>query len=44
VSVAIVTPAGEHRQTRSTYMGGSVGRSQAALLAAASLFAALRDG
>jgi nicotinamide-nucleotide amidase len=43
VSVAIVTPYGEHRQTRTTYTGGSMGRSQAALLAAASLFAALRD-
>ena len=43
VSVAIVTPNGEHRQTRTTYMGGSIGRSQAALLAAASLFAALRE-
>ncbi|HEV8699091.1 MAG TPA: molybdopterin-binding protein [Candidatus Limnocylindrales bacterium] len=43
VSVAIVTPNGEHRQTRTTYTGGSMGRSQAALLAAASLFAALRD-
>jgi nicotinamide-nucleotide amidase len=43
VSVAIVTPNGEHRETRSTYTGGSVGRSQSALLAAASLFAALRE-
>jgi hypothetical protein len=43
VSIAIVTPNGEHRLTRTTYTGGSMGRSQAALLAAASLFAALRD-
>ena len=44
VSVAIVTPNGEHRQTRTTYTGGSLGRSQAALLAAATLHTALRDG
>jgi nicotinamide-nucleotide amidase len=43
VSVAIVTPNGEHRNTRTTYTGGSVGRSQAALLAAAALSTALRD-
>jgi molybdenum cofactor synthesis domain-containing protein len=43
VSVAIVTPDGERRQTRSTYTGGSIGRSQAALLAAATLSAALRE-
>jgi nicotinamide-nucleotide amidase len=44
VSVAIVTPTGELRQTRTTYTGGSLGRSQAALLAAATLAGALRDG
>jgi nicotinamide-nucleotide amidase len=44
VSVAIVTPDGEHHETRTTYTGGSLGRSQAALLAAATLSAALRDG
>lgn len=43
VSVGVVTPKGEHRQTRTTYTGGSMGRSQAALLAAAALSAALRD-
>jgi molybdenum cofactor synthesis domain-containing protein len=43
VSVAIVTPGGEHRQTRTTYIGGSLGRTQSALLAAAALTAALRD-
>jgi nicotinamide-nucleotide amidase len=42
VSVAIVTPNGEHRHTRTTYTGGSLGRSQSALLAAAALLAALR--
>jgi Damage-inducible protein CinA KH domain len=43
VSVAIVTPSGEHRHTRTTYIGGSLGRTQSALLAAAALTAALRD-
>jgi nicotinamide-nucleotide amidase len=43
VSVGIMTPNGERRQTRSTYTGGSLGRSQAALLAAAALSAALRE-
>ena len=43
VSMGIVTPTGERRQTRSTYMGGSIGRSQSALLAAAALSAALRE-
>lgn len=43
VSVAIVTPRGEHRQTRTTYTGGSLGRTQSALLAAAALMAALHE-
>jgi nicotinamide-nucleotide amidase len=43
VSIGIVTPNAERRQTRSTYMGGSIGRSQSALLAAAALSAALRE-
>jgi molybdenum cofactor synthesis domain-containing protein len=43
VSVAIITPGGERRHTRSTYTGGSLGRSQAALVAAATLSAALRE-
>jgi molybdenum cofactor synthesis domain-containing protein len=42
VSVAVVTPDGDRRQTRTTYVGGSMGRSQAALIAAATLFTALR--
>jgi nicotinamide-nucleotide amidase len=42
VSVAVITPDGDRRQTRTTYVGGSMGRSQAALIAAATLFAALR--
>jgi molybdenum cofactor synthesis domain-containing protein len=43
ISVAIVTPNGEQRQTRTTYTGGSLGRTQSALLAAAALTAALRQ-
>ncbi len=42
VSVAVVTPDTEHRQTRATYGGGAMGRSQAALIAAATLFDAIR--
>lgn len=43
VSVAVVTPEREQRQTRTTYLGGAMGRSQAALIAAATLFEALRE-
>jgi nicotinamide-nucleotide amidase len=43
VSVAVATPGGERRQTRTTYVGGSMGRSQAALIAAATLLGALRE-
>jgi nicotinamide-nucleotide amidase len=43
VSIAIVTPNAERRQTRTTYTGGSLGRSQAALLAAATLSTALSE-
>ena len=43
VSVAVVTPRGEQRQTRTTYIGGDMGRSQAALIAAATLLGALRE-
>jgi nicotinamide-nucleotide amidase len=43
VSVAVATPRGERRQTRTTYVGGSMGRSQAALIAAATLLGALRE-
>jgi hypothetical protein len=38
VTVAVDTPNGERRQTRATYIGGAMGRSQAALIAAAVLF------
>jgi nicotinamide-nucleotide amidase len=41
VSVAIVTPTAERRQTRATYIGGAMGRSQAALIAASTLFEVL---
>ena len=41
VTVAVTTPTIERRQTRATYIGGAMGRSQAALIAAATLFEAL---
>lgn len=41
VSVGVTTPYGEHRQTRATYIGGAMGRSQAALIAASVLFETL---
>jgi molybdenum cofactor synthesis domain-containing protein len=44
VTVAVATPDGERRQTRSTYAIGDVGRHQAALIAAAVLFETLREG
>lgn len=44
VTVAVVTPEGERRQTRSTYSMGDMGRHQAALIAAAVLFEALSGG
>jgi hypothetical protein len=43
VSVAVVTPRGERRQTRTTYVGGSMGLSQAALIAAATLLGVLLE-
>jgi nicotinamide-nucleotide amidase len=43
VTIGIVAPTAERRQTRTTYTGGSLGRSQAALLAAATLSTALGD-
>jgi nicotinamide-nucleotide amidase len=43
VSVAIVTPTSERRQTRATYIGGAMGLSQAALIAASTLFQTLGD-
>ena len=42
VSVGVITPTGERRQTRATYIGGAMGRSQAALIAASVLFETLR--
>ena len=42
VTMAVVTPTGEHRQTRRAFLGGSHGRTRAALAAAAVLFEALR--
>ena len=43
VSVAVVTPGSEHRETRRAFLGGSQGRTRAALTAAGVLFAVLRD-
>lgn len=42
VSVAVVTPEGEHRQTHRAFLGGSNGRTRAALIAASEVFAAVR--
>jgi nicotinamide-nucleotide amidase len=44
VSVAVITPDGEHRQTHRAFLGGSNGRTRAALIAASEVFAGLRDG
>jgi nicotinamide-nucleotide amidase len=43
VSIAVVSPTGEHRQTRRAFLGGSLGRTRAALATAAVLFEALRE-
>jgi len=43
VTVAVVTPGGERRQTRATYSVGDMGRHQAALIAAAVLFETLGE-
>jgi nicotinamide-nucleotide amidase len=42
VSVAIVSPHGSHRERRLAFLGGSLGRTRAALAAAAILLAELR--
>jgi len=43
VSVAVITPGSEHRETRRAFLGGSHGRTRAALTAASVLFTALRE-
>ena len=43
VSVAVVTPGSEHRETRRAFLGGSHGRTRAALTAASVLFVGLPD-
>jgi len=43
VSVAVVTPDSDHRETRRAFLGGSHGRTRAALIAASVLFVGLRD-
>ncbi len=42
ISVAISTPSGTHRERRLGFLGGSAGRSRAALIAAAALLRILR--
>jgi nicotinamide-nucleotide amidase len=42
VTVAVVTPAGSHRETRVVFLGGALGRGRAAIAAAAILLARLR--
>jgi nicotinamide-nucleotide amidase len=44
VSVTVLTPAGERTERRLAFMGGSIGRSRAAMSAASVLLGALRDG
>jgi nicotinamide-nucleotide amidase len=43
VSVAVVTPDSDHRVSRRAFLGGSHGRTRAALIAASVLFVGLRD-
>ena len=43
VTVAVVTPSSEHRETRRTFLAGSHGRTRAALTTAGVLFTVLRD-
>src|SRR5688572_382751 len=43
VSVAVVIPGSDHRETRRAFLGGSHGRTRAALIAASVLFVELRD-
>ncbi|MBI3745957.1 MAG: hypothetical protein HY264_05435, partial [Chloroflexi bacterium] len=42
VSIAVVDPRGSHRERRLAFLGGAIGRSRAALLAAAVLHERLR--
>lgn len=42
VTVAVVTPDGTHRETRIVFLGGSLGRSRAAIATAAILLSRLR--
>jgi hypothetical protein len=43
VTIAIVSPAGDRQRTHATYVGGAMGRSQSALLTAATLFEVLAE-
>jgi nicotinamide-nucleotide amidase len=42
ISVGVATPAGRHRERRLGFLGGSAGRSRAALIASAALLKVLR--
>ena len=44
VTVAVVTPAGSHRETRVVFLAGPLGRGRAALATAAILLRRLREG
>ena len=44
VTVTVLTPAGERTERRLAFMGGSIGRSRAAMSAASVLLNTLRDG
>jgi nicotinamide-nucleotide amidase len=43
VTVAVASPAGDRQRTHATYMGGAMGRSQSALLTAATVFEVLAE-
>ena len=44
VTIAVASPDGHRQRTHTTYIGGAMGRSQSALLTAATLFEALGAG
>jgi molybdenum cofactor synthesis domain-containing protein len=43
VSIAVASPSGDRQRTHATYIGGAMGRSQSALLTAATLFEVLGE-
>ena len=44
VTIAVASPLGDRHRTQATYIGGAMGRSQSALLTAATLFEVLAGG